>query len=158
LILEPDERIDAYRTWRHPRDDLERELRKVYELTERGPIEEALGTLLKSAKNARQVLAVLRTGFDLGPRLSEKFTGTLLDRLLALRDVVTIVQDLHELEQRTTLLDRALFLAAHYDRTQHVQSLVSVFVQLVESQRGDQATEALDTLAGQGLRGLRKLG
>lgn len=158
LILEPDERIDAYRTWRHPRDDLERELRKVYEFTERGPIEEALGKLLKSAKIPRQTLAVLRTGFDVGPRLSEKFTITLLDRLIALRDVVTIVQDLHELEQRTALLDRALFLAAHYDRTQHVQSLVSVFVQLVESQRGDQAVEALDTLAGQGLRGLRKLG
>jgi hypothetical protein len=157
-ILEPHERIDAYRTWRANTDDLARELATLFGVPDRQQLEEGIAKLLKAQRRPREVLRVMMTAFELAPRLSEKFTAEVLGQLVKMREAVVVVQDLHELESRAKLLERAIFLSAHYDRAEHLQQLVNSFVQLLETQRGDNAAQALDALAGQCLRGLRKLG
>jgi hypothetical protein len=157
-ILEPHERIDAYRTWRANTDDLARELATLFAVPDRQQLEEGIAKLLKAQRRPREVLRVMMTAFELAPRLSEKVTVEVLGQLVKMREAVVVVQDLHELESRAKLLERALFLAAHYDRAEYLQQLVNSFVQLLETQRGDNAAQALDALAGQCLRGLRKLG
>jgi cellulose synthase operon protein C len=51
-----------------------------------------------------------------------------------------------------------LFVAAHFDRVEVIPQLVSRFETLVKSQVGSETTTAIETLAGQCFRGLRKLG
>src|SRR5262249_24505787 len=51
-----------------------------------------------------------------------------------------------------------LFTAAHFDRREHIQQLVTRFQQLLQSQSGTRAISALEGLAGACFRGLRKLG
>ncbi|MBL8795895.1 MAG: hypothetical protein JNM56_18480, partial [Planctomycetia bacterium] len=157
-ILEPQEQVDAYRSWRANVDELAKELSRLFQLSDRGELEAAITKLLKAQKKPKEQQRVLAAALELAPRVSEAFTVDLLAQLLAARDSLTVVQDSHELEQRAKLLERALFLAAHFDRVEFLQQLVASFMQLLESQRGDNAAQALDTLAGQCLRGLRKLG
>lgn len=157
-ILEPQEKVDAYRSWRANVDDLAKELAKLFNISDRGELEAGITKLLKAQKKPKEQQRVLAAALELAPRVNEAFTVDLLAQLISLRDSLIVVQDSHELEQRAKLLERALFLAAHFDRVEYLQQLVAGFTQLLETQRGDNAAQALDTLAGQCLRGLRKLG
>ena len=61
--------------------------------------------------------------------------------------------------EQAALLEKALFVAAHFDRKDHIHPLVQRFHKLLQAQRGNGSSlQALDSLAGQCFRGLRKLG
>ena len=126
--------------------------------TDRIHIAKQLSRLFQSAKKPRPYLQVLATALAVAPRVSEAFTVDVLDRLEAIQDSLPEIQELRELQERAEMLERALFLAAHFDRSDHVQALVTRFLKLLESQRGQGAAEDLDNLAGQCFRGLRKVG
>jgi len=61
-------------------------------------------------------------------------------------------------EKRKDLLERALFLAAHYDRTELVQGLFNQFLGFVGSRSGPEMYDAINKVARECLRSLRKLG
>jgi hypothetical protein len=63
----------------------------------------------------------------------------------------------HDVLLLAGLLEKALFTAAHFDHAEKVQWLVGRFRDFLQSHRADVATHG-EALAGQSLRGLRKLG
>lgn len=156
-ILEPQEKIDPYRKW-YRADELTGELIELTDSTDRQHIEQQMRRLFQTVNKAKPYLQVLATALAVAPRVSEAFTVDVLNRLNAAHDSLPPPQDLRELMDRAELLERALFLAAHYDRAEHVQALVARFLNLLESQRGQAAVQALEGLAGQCFRGLRKVG
>src|SRR5205085_2837104 len=56
------------------------------------------------------------------------------------------------------LLERALFLARHFDRSDLVTKLIDSFVALVHSKPEDSRFKLINVVAGQCLRSLKKLG
>jgi hypothetical protein len=90
--------------------------------------------------------------------VGEDFGVELLGRAVAVFDALPPPQDAREFEDRATLLEKGMFLAAHFDQEDRVQQMVERFEGLLEPLPGIDAVEALDAVAGQCFRGLRKLG
>jgi hypothetical protein len=169
-ILEPHESNDPYRRWYS--DDISKELAAWPDITDRRKLEERIQTQLKklAAKKeaTRQRAQVLTSALALAPRIGESFAVTLLpqvpgacDELVRLRkegkDLMPV--DLEKtVEEQAALLEKSLFLAAHFDQGKQVQELVDRFQELLHSQRGSPVLPKLNPLAGQCFRGLRKLG
>src|SRR5262249_40204039 len=64
-----------------------------------------------------------------------------------------------ELKQRAGLLERLLFVAAHFERKELVEALLTRFRHFLRSQRGrPEAFRAFSVLAGRCLGGLRQVG
>src|SRR5207302_7587386 len=79
--------------------------------------------------------------------------------LLPAYDALPEVKEPTVLEQQAGLLEKGLFVAAHFDRKDAIQGLIGRFTKLLQSQRGNAgAIGTLDTLAEHSFRGLRKLG
>ena len=83
--------------------------------------------------------------------------GETLSRML-LAEVGAACDGLGEALPRAALLERGLFVAAHFDQAGHVQELLARFHALLQEQRNAGNVPALEFLAGQCFRGLRKLG
>src|SRR5262249_32850454 len=60
--------------------------------------------------------------------------------------------------EQALLLEKGLFLAAHFDRAEQVQALVSRFHQLLQTAQGADTLQALEASLGQCLGGLRRPG
>src|SRR5262249_24122571 len=102
---------------------------------------------------------ILRTALNLAPRVSEEFALDMLAQLLPDYDALPGAQEAGVLEQQAALLEKGLFVAAHFYRKDHVQALVGRFQKLLQAQRGGAgAIASLDSLAEHSFRGLRKLG
>ncbi|HKA08062.1 MAG TPA: hypothetical protein VKD71_12445, partial [Gemmataceae bacterium] len=61
-------------------------------------------------------------------------------------------------ELQNKLFERALFLAAHYGRSELVQSLFGHFIAYLQTRSGNELYDAVSTVARECLRSLRKLG
>jgi hypothetical protein len=161
-ILEPDQRIDPYRHWGAKINDLERALAELTDLTDRNQIVQRVEGLLRDlprgARGADQRARVLRTALEVAPRVNEEFGRRMLEQAIPAYDALPAPSDLAALMDRATFLEKALFVAAHFDRVEHIHLLVARFQKMLETQRGGQSVQALDTLAGQCFRSLRKLG
>jgi hypothetical protein len=164
-ILEPQEKLQPYADflrqgsvmWRElaewPRvknpQQLAQRIRKVYSdgPDGRGPTPEAK-------------LFALLEGLPLSTRVGERFTAELLDCVPeAMRAGSRTGLQIAELHKKQgQLLERALFLAAHFDRREKVRELVDQFINLLKSKEDDQRHELMNVVAVQSLRSLRKLG
>jgi hypothetical protein len=172
-ILEPHERIDPYRQWTGRFfDDLSRALDALGAVADRERLAEQLRLLLKTnlkekAGRDRHV-QVLQRALELAPRVGEAFALEMLVRVPpALELLEQLVKDGEGTPQmreravflhKAALLEKALFVAAHFNRVEHVQPLVGQFEALLHSQRATQCLKELSSLAGECFRGLRKLG
>jgi hypothetical protein len=160
-ILEPDTKLDSYRHWAARMNDLEKALADLADIFDRKEVTERVGKLLKALPRTTEGTEgrarVLRKALEIAPRISEDFSRGLLDQVTDTFDKLPR-PDPHTLPERAKLLERALFVAAHFDRLEHVQPLVSRVQALLESQDPQSAVAAINELAGSGLRGLRKLG
>jgi hypothetical protein len=160
-ILEPDQRLEAYRAIIVRASDLERELVALMEMTDVKEMNASLQRLLKEAdehKDAFHRLEVLATGLEIAPRLGEAIARDLLARATRACEQHWTVQDAAVFEKLIRLLERALFVAAHFDAAEYIHPLVGRFRKILESQRGADLVDSLDRLAGQCFRGLRKVG
>src|SRR5262249_18966558 len=90
--------------------------------------------------------------------VGEDFAKELLDEAPKAYDALPEARDQQALVEQAQFLEKALLVAAHFDRVEAIHPLVARFHKMLQSQKGERAVEALDTLAGQCLRGLRKLG
>jgi hypothetical protein len=161
-ILEPHQRIDPYRKWGAKISDLENQLAELADLTDRKEIAARVHRLLKATPKGSEAAEtrarVLRAGLDAAPRVGEEFGREMLEQTLPAYDALPEPENTSALEDQARLLERALFVAGHFDRVEHIHPLVARFQRLLQTQRGTQAVQALDTLARECFRGLRKLG
>jgi hypothetical protein len=95
---------------------------------------------------------------DQAPRVSEELARELLDQVSSAYDALEKGGDIDVTLTRAELLEKALFVAAHFDRSEHIPPLVSRFEKLLDAQSEGATTTAVELLAGQCFRGLRKLG
>jgi len=112
-----------------------------------------LGILLSpKSKSRAPEPRVVATALELAPRLGESFASDLLfqveQSLPKTKDPVEVA----------LLIEKSLFLAAHYDKKEEVQDLAARFHSLLSGQGSNLPTNNLETLLGASFRGLRKLG
>jgi hypothetical protein len=157
-ILEPHEKIESYRHWHgYHADDLDRELARLFDTNDPAELARQLTGLLEGKRSRGRVKApqarILGTALELAPRLGEVFARGLLDR------VVPALASLADLPlEQARLLEKGLFLAAHFDQAGHVQAFVAHLHQLLEAPAGTGSLNDFQPLLEQCFRGLRKLG
>ncbi|HXG10316.1 MAG TPA: hypothetical protein VNK04_11175, partial [Gemmataceae bacterium] len=160
-ILEPDQRVDPYREIKGRASDLDRALARLPDILDRAELAERITRLLDrppQGTDPRQARArILKVGLEQAARVGEEFAVALLDRTLPAFDALPPPRDAYQFEQHATLLEKGIFLAAHFDQPTYVQQLVARFERLLEAQ-GVDVIQSLDSLAAQCFRGLRKLG
>jgi hypothetical protein len=162
-ILEPDQKIDPYRAWSAKIGDLDKALAELADLSDRKEIETRVHKLLREApkgnKGQEVKVKVLPKALDIAPRVGEEFALELLAQLVPVYDALPEARELAAVFEQAALLEKGLFVAAHFDRKDTIQKLVARFHKLLHAQRGNGSSlQALDSLAGQCFRGLRKLG
>lgn len=154
-ILEPHEQVDPYRNW-HSRfaDELTKELATLSDINDSLELTDRLRRLVNSPKKGKTVAEprILSTALELAPRLGEAFARELLEEASAALD------KLSEPVDQALLLEKGLFLAAHYDNKLEVQRLMSRFFWLIEAGGGRLPVLNLEALLGGTFRSLRKLG
>lgn len=154
-ILEPHEKIDPYRRWfGRFADELSRQLASLCDLHNRSDLTEQIERLLaqprKGAAGQQAEARVLGTALELGPRLGEAFAAKLLER------TELLVHRLTEPLDQALLLEKAVYLAAHYDKRTELQDLIDRLRRLLQA--GKLPVTALESLLGHSFRSLRKLG
>lgn len=155
-ILEPHDKVDAYREWRKSTDALGDKLETIYTAQDKALLDKELTKLIGAYPAPGESLRVLSAALHVAGNLTEAMADRVLSMLLARRGDLAKPADTHGAEANAKILERALFLAAHWDRGDVLQRFVAVFFDLLNNQQGS-FTEAVDALA-QCLRGLRKLG
>jgi hypothetical protein len=154
-ILEPHERIDAFRTFHaDARDAFRRDLTLISDILDRATLEKECLRLLKAAGELpmRRLMAV-QTALKVAPRIGEEFA---LERLAEVPALCLADCDVFE---QAVLLENALFVAAHFNQGTIVQKLLALFLELLRANQDRMAHDKrLEPLVGQCFRGLRKLG
>ena len=164
-ILEPDQQVDPYREIKGRASPLDAALSKLPDILDRDELAERIELLLqkpplsKDAVDLREARAqVMRMALDQAPRVGEAFAVALVEKALPLFDALPPPRDGQQFEQRAALLEKGLFVAAHFDRAELTPQLAARFELLLGLLRENDTVQSLDTLAGQCFRGLRKLG
>jgi hypothetical protein len=162
-VLEPEQQIDPYRHIQGSGGgDLSRELAMLPDLIDGKEVGARIRLLLarppKGAAGPDARAEILRVGLDQAPRVDEEFARELLELVPRAFDALAKNEDSALVMAEAGLLEKALFVAAHFNRVEHIPQFVSRFERLLESRRGGGTTKEVETLAGQCLRGLRKLG
>jgi hypothetical protein len=154
-ILEPLEIIDPFRgeVQRDHFDALNPRLARLAEVRERDRLTAEARSLLAEAEAEPSVMPrILKATLELSPRMGEPFARELLERVTEVLDAMT------DPTAEAALLERALFVAAHFELSAQVEALASRFEQLLDRQRGAGDARAFEAVAAQSFRGLRKLG
>ncbi len=161
-ILEPDHKINAFSPWTARSTPLDSSLAELNELQDRKEIVDRVQRLLLEvprSKNApEQRGRILCQAMALAPSVGEEFALDMLNRLPAAYDALGNTDDPGDLLAQSELLEKGLFLAAHFDRVEFMPTLVTRFQNLLHALHGAGSLKKLDTLAAQCFRGLRKLG
>jgi hypothetical protein len=157
-ILEPDQKIAPYRRYEARRNSLEYALGELPDIIDRAEVAVRIRGLLRDRSGTEAELKILRAGLDQAPRVGEPFALDLLDLLPAALDALAKPRDLAEFRGHANLLGRGLFVAAHFGSAAHVQLLTARFGALLQSLRGTETAQALDSVAAECFRGLRRLG
>lgn len=156
-ILEPHEEIEPYRRW-HGRytDDLERELASLFDIENRAVLARELHKHLhrepSSKRGDTERVRVLATALELAPRLGEEFARDLLP------NVIPTLDRANDLVERARVLEKSLFLAAHYDKTDYIRPLIERLRGILQEHWSSDNLVKLVSLLSESLRGLRKLG
>ncbi len=170
-VLEPHEKLKAWRRYVYSGDDPEKRAGRLCDILDREALEKAAVGLLHEtrAPSAAERLGrarVVSAALGVAPRIGERFAKDLLPEVLpacaildeAAEQAGSPTEKGDRLEEEAELLERAIFLAAHFDQAGPVQAFVGAFQALVQKLRQAGGAQKLDAVAAQALRGLRKLG
>src|SRR5262249_39348413 len=91
-------------------------------------------------------------------RVGEDFARSMLDQAVSAYDNVPQAAEPALLADRCSLLEKALFVAAHFDRIEHIHALLGRFKNLFRAEAPALVMEDLEKLIAYCFRGLRKLG
>jgi len=165
-ILEPQEELDPYRTWltENINPELDRELAKLHDVKRPKDLVQTVQGLWKAAaresSQAVDRLSILAESVMLSPRAGESFALELLAMVEpTLERLPSEAANPKIVDRQALLLERALFIAGNYDRSDLVQRLMRQFVLLLQRvQQAKARTWYVNRAFGQCLRSLRKLG
>jgi hypothetical protein len=161
-ILEPDTRINPYRHWGARVNEFEKALAEVADLTSKEEVVARVEKLLREAprgsKGAQQRLRVVQAGLEAAPRVGEEFARKMLEAALLTYDELPEARDVQELGMQAGLLEKALFVAGHFGRSESLHPLVTRLLAMIQAQKKGQPHQAMEPLAASTFRGLRKLG
>jgi hypothetical protein len=162
-ILEPQEKLDPYAPWKKHGNDLQKTLADLTNVKDGGQLETEIKKLVKQNPTPADRLLVYSAAVPLAPRIGEAFAVALVQQVPAVLDAAHKAtgtpETLAQLRAtQTQLLERSLFLAAHYDRTELVQTLFGRFLDFVKARSGTEMYDAINQIARECLRSLRKLG
>jgi cellulose synthase operon protein C len=163
-IIEPQERLDPYSYWTKNQDALKKELADLHNIKEPGKLADRIRKLHKDGvhgKSTKEVqFLVLHEALPLSPRVGESFTVELLNYVpsaLIAGPANGAAESPDTPKKQSELLERALFLAGHFGRTDLVKKLVDEFSDLIHSKPEDARFKLINVVAGQCLRSLKKL-
>jgi hypothetical protein len=163
-ILEPQERLRAYRHRDRFLDEAAaKDLAGWPDVTDprqlRGRIDRLLGPAAKPLTGSNRV-KVLTLAIALAHRVGEAYCLGLVRAAPAAIEAVTSQgdPDPYTLIEAATLLERAIFFAAHYDDRTFVHPALDRLTKLMEAATGPAESPAMASLVGQSLSSLRKFG
>lgn len=165
-VLEPHDRIDAYRRWhRRYTDELFQTLAELKDLLDLKKVEVKLRGLLKEFPSGVRGLRVLACALEYAPRLGDEFAQQLLDR------VDSLLSNCTDAIEKSLLIHRSLYVAGHFGHTKRVNAMVALLSNelpaivddylVLDSQFNPVDKERIETVEGllrHSFRGLRKLG
>ena len=122
------------------------------------PVRSLLAMAPKRTPVARTRTPIYCSALDVAPRAGEEFAREMLTEAVENFDALIGQADPHDLGNLLPLLERALFVAAHFDSVEHIHALVPRFRRLLEALHRGPGLKDFDRVAGQCFRGLRKLG
>jgi FtsH ternary system domain X7 len=161
-ILEPQERFDPYRMWKKQEDEVLKEIAALPDVRKPAELQQRIGKLVRNGAKDKQSpelrAHVLGQVLPLAPRVGEEFTGELLQLVPAALEAVASSTHPEAPTYQATLLQRAFFQAAHFDRRELVEMLANRFVTMLRSKSGKSLHELIDRVGGQTLGSLRKVG
>jgi hypothetical protein len=163
-IMEPQEKPDPYADWTKHGDAMKKELAELHAIREPAKLADRIRKLYKDGvpgKPLKEVqFYVLHEGLPLAGRVNEAFTVELLAHVpAALQGGTGAATESPDLPKKQgELLERALYLAGHFNRDDIVKKLVDDFTTLVHSKPEETRYKLINVVARQCLRNLRKLG
>ncbi len=163
-ILEPQEKLVPYSDWMKHGDDLKKALADLPKIKNADQLAKTVRDLYRSGVSGTATMEsrffVLHEALQLSARVGEQFTLELLALVPEAMNAGALSgHQIPELpKKQSQLLERALFLATHFDRREVVQQLVDQFITLLKSKSEEQRYELVNVVAAQCLRSLRKLG
>ena len=166
-VLEPLERVDPFVRW-HQRyaDELAKRLSELPEITDREQLKSEIRDLLKAHEGkTKEHSRVLTAALQIAPRTGEEFAGSLVD------SVLKTVQQSKDALEKALLMQKAMFVSAHYGRIDAVASLVAEFenslpkiveeylqIQVLHNPTSKETVDTIELLFTESFQGLRKLG
>ncbi len=164
-ILEPHEKLDPYSEWTKSTDPLKKELSELHGLKDPDRLKDRIRKLYKEGVTGRTArdtqFLVLHEALPLSPRVGEAFTVELLQLVptaLTSGPGAGAQESPDTPRKQGELLERGLFLAGHFDRSDLVKKLVDEFSELIHSKPEEARFKLINIVAGQCLRSLKKLG
>jgi hypothetical protein len=163
-IMEPYEQVDPYADRPKLGDVLKKELTELRTLREPAELVDRIRTLFRDGLPGKPLVEVrfevLRESLPLTARVSEAFTVELLQHVpAALQGGTGAATESPDLPKKQgELLERALFLAGHFNREDIVKKLVDDFTTLVHSKPEETRYKLINVVARQCLRNLKKSG
>ncbi|MGF1579089.1 MAG: hypothetical protein ACFCD0_06965 [Gemmataceae bacterium] len=155
-ILEPHTRLNAFRH-HGSSDDLDTSLHALFDISDKGVLESRIWELFqdhagKGSEAKQNEARILSVALEIGPQIGETFALMLLEK------VAGAFKHVGDLEKQALLLERALFVAAHFDQSQYVQEFVLRFKGILQDPKVQDHLGKIADLAWHCFRGLRKLG
>jgi hypothetical protein len=182
-LLDPHERVDGFRRMalRGIKDDVERDLLLLEDVRDEPQLRREVEHFLEREKDLEppppsgaphskgdleflaRVTRVSRLAAVLPvlPRLGETLTVQAIDHgLAALEPLARSLDVVESLRAVTPLLERGLFLSAHYDQPERIEAFLEWFLRLFAAQMKKErgTVKELDAVIANCFHGLRKLG
>lgn len=162
-IVEPQETTDPYRDSKKFASEVQKTFADLAETKDTGVIAQTVKRFLRSHLSPDELVYVYLGGISLGPRVGEDFTLPLMQQVPAVLAAALAQPGPREHraqlgEAHRKLFERALFMAAHYDRGELVQTLFRYFLGYLRTVPDDERALAVSHVARECMRSLRKLG
>lgn len=165
FILDPHERVEPYSVVTRTSDPLARELMDLASIREPVRMVERIRKLYRGGVPNRPLAEVrfllLREALPLSARAGESFAAEFLQLVPATLAEATMgpPEPANFITLKGDLFERALFLAAHFDRNDLIQNLVAQFMDFLHRiTKEDDRFKVINVVAGQCLQSLRKVG
>jgi hypothetical protein len=160
-ILEPEQRLYAYRYVQIQDGELGRMAAEAPDITDRNELSHRLLALLKAvprgAQGQQTRIKALSLALEQAPRIGEDFAASILGQAVTAYDSVPDSAEVLVLKDRWALLEKTLLVTAHFGQLEHIPALLGRLRQLIRG-RSPALLEDLDKLIAHGFRSLRKLG
>ena len=162
-IFEPHQKVDPYRHLVAIASPLDAALADLPDVADKADAAAAVQHLLQGAaegdRGRKERNRIVRAGLDLAPRVGEEFALEMLKEAVALYDSQAETSDPNLLiDQIVPLLEKALFVAAHFDSAEQSAAGGAVSRSCCSDSNDAPELRTLDAAANQCFRGLRKLG